>query len=280
MAGKCAVVTGSASGLGYGLSVALAERGMNVVVADWNGEGAERTAGELKELGVDAIAVHTDVSNMDSVNRLADVAYEYFGSVQLLVNNAAVHRAGPLWETPVEDWDWLIGVNLKGIIHGVNAFLPRMMAQADERHIVMTSSTNGLWIMPRQGAYNTTKYAVVGLAEALADDLALEGITVSVICPGPMQTHLGQNPPPSGTGQGPVYTAKLWHMMATWPMLQPLEVGRIVRAAIEANEFWILPHAQGLEEIEARHRGLSAAFQRRISRGEELASLIGREGTV
>jgi NAD(P)-dependent dehydrogenase (short-subunit alcohol dehydrogenase family) len=280
MAGKCAVVTGSASGMGYGLSLALAEHGMNVVVADWNVKGAERTSAELRELGVDAIAVDTDVSNVDSVKHLADVAYEHFGSVQLLVNNAAVHRAGPLWETPVEDWDWLIGVNLKGVINGLNAFLPRMMSQVDERHIVMTSSTNGLWIMPRQGAYNTTKYAVVGLAEALADDLAIEGITVSVVCPGPMQTHLGQNPPPSGRSQGPVYTTKLWHMMATWPMLEPLEVGRIVRSAIEANEFWILPHAQGLEEIEARHQSLTAAFQRRIARGPELAALIGRKGTV
>jgi NAD(P)-dependent dehydrogenase (short-subunit alcohol dehydrogenase family) len=273
-------VTGSASGMGHGLSMALAERGMNVVVADWNADGAERTAVDLKQLGVDAIAVHTDVSNVDSVNHLADVAFEQFGSVQLLVNNAAVHRAGPLWETPVEDWDWLIGVNLKGIIHGLNAFLPRMMCQADERHIVMTASTNGLWIMPRQGAYNTTKYAVVGLAEALANDLDLEGITVSVVCPGPMRTHLGQNPPPSGTGQGPVYTAKLRQMMATWPMLEPLEAGRIVRSAIEANEFWIFPHAQGLEEIEERYRSLTAAFQRRIARGPELASLIGRKGTV
>jgi NAD(P)-dependent dehydrogenase (short-subunit alcohol dehydrogenase family) len=278
MSGQCGVVTGSASGLGYGLSLALAERGMNLVIADRDADGADRTAREVTARGVDTIAVPTDVSNLDAVHRLADVAYERFGSVQLLVNNAAVYRSGPLWEMPPEDWDWLISVNLKGIINGLTAFLPRMIDQSDERHIVMSSSTNGLWIMPGQGAYNTTKYAVVGLAEALADDLAPLGIAVSVICPGPMQTRLGSSSrPPSMVGQEeipnlPPDTEKLRQMMATWPMLDPADAGRIVCHGIEENEFWILTHAQGLDEIEARHRGLRAAFDRRAANEPKLAS--------
>lgn len=280
MSSRCAVITGAGSGMGYGLSLALAERGMNLVIADWNVEGAEQTVAEVKGYGVDAIAVPTDVSRFDSVVHLADVAYGHFGSVQLLVSNAAVYRSGALWETPAEDWDWLIDVNVKGMVHAVNAFVPRMLSQSDERHVVLSSSTNGLWIMPRQGAYNTTKYAVVGIAEALADDLASEDIAVSVICPGPMRTHLGQSKPPSGHQSGPEYPERLRQLLATWPMLEPLEVGRIVRNSIEENEFWILPHAQGLDEIETKHRGLLDAFQRRIDNGPKLASIIGRQGTI
>src|SRR6266478_4217563 len=99
MSGKCGVITGAASGLGYGLALALADKGMNLVIADWNGEGAERTAAEVKNRGVDAVAVETDVASSDAVDRLAVVAYERFGSVQLLVNNAAVSTHGPLWQT-------------------------------------------------------------------------------------------------------------------------------------------------------------------------------------
>jgi NAD(P)-dependent dehydrogenase (short-subunit alcohol dehydrogenase family) len=281
--GECGVITGSASGLGYGLSIALAERGMNVVIADKDTEGAERTAAEARTYGVDAVAVPTDVSNLDSMLRLAHVADERFGSVQLLVNNAAVYRSGPLWEMPPEDWDWLIRVNIKGVLNGLSAFLPRMMAQSGQRHIVISSSTNGLWIMPGQGAYNTTKYAVAGLAEALADDLAPQGISVSVICPGPMRTRLGQSStPPSMIGKEelqnlPADTEKLRQMMATWPMYEPLDVGRIVRNAIEDDEFWILTHAQGLEEIEARHESLKAAFGRRVANEAKLNRLLARD---
>jgi len=259
---------------------------MNLVLADRDAVGAARTAVEVQGRGVDAIAVPTDVSNLDAVTLLADTAYERFGSVQLLVSNAAVYRSGRLWEMPPEDWDWLISVNLRGVINALNAFLPRMMTQSDERHIVMTSSTNGLWIMPGQGAYNTTKYAVVGLAEALADDLGPLGIAVSVICPGPMQTRLGSSSrPPSMVGQEetpnlPPDTEKLRQMMATWPVLDPVDAGRIVRHGIEENAFWILTHAQGLEEIEARHQSLKAAFDRRVADEAKLASVLAAGGAT
>jgi NAD(P)-dependent dehydrogenase (short-subunit alcohol dehydrogenase family) len=280
LSGKCGVVTGAASGLGYGLALALAERGMNLVIADWDAEGADRAATAARAKGVDAVAVETDVSSLDTVQHLADVAYERHGGVQLLVNNAAVSRPGRLWEISAEDWQWVMDINVTGVINGLIAFLPRMMAQSDERHIAITSSTNGLWTMPKQGAYNMTKYALVGLSEALADDLAPHGITVSVICPGPMRTRLGANSRPPSLGGQSIQSQrtasdrpeKLRQMLATWPTLEPEEAGRIACNGIEEGEFWILTHAEGLEEIEARHQGLKEAFERRAAKETVLRS--------
>lgn len=273
MSGRCGVIAGTGTGLGYGLAVAIAKRGMNVVVADWNPDFAEQAASDVRALGVRALAVTTDVSDPQAVERLAEASYEEFGSVQLLIINAGVHRIGPLWETPFEDWMWMTSINNGGSINAMNSFIPRMLRQDGERHIVMTASTNGLWIMPNQGAYNATKYALVGLAEALADDLRNTDIAVSVICPGPMfGGQMGYGRPPSfrdapapefDLDDDSTMPAKLREMLRTWPGMQPSESGEMACRGIEQGEFWILTHAEGLEEIDARHRQLEEAFARR-----------------
>ena len=267
---KCAVITGTASGLGRGLAFVLAERGMKIVAADWDHDGVAQTARDIESKGGKAIAVHTDVSDPASVQDLADKAYNAFGSVQLLVNNAAVTHRAPLWETDAEDWRWMLSINVEGVAHGVNAFVPRMLQQKDDRHVVITSSTNGLWIMPGQGTYNTTKYALIGLSEALADDLASSGINVSVICPGPMNTEMGyRSKPPSLKGAPsmttPPDTPELREMYETWKILEPTDAARIVVRGIEEEAFYILTHKAGWEKIAERHQRMADAFKRRAT---------------
>jgi NAD(P)-dependent dehydrogenase (short-subunit alcohol dehydrogenase family) len=248
--------------------LALAARGTHVVAADRDRTGVERTAEDVRMLGVRGLAVHTDVSDPTSVQALADTAYDAFGSVQLLVNNAAVTQRAPLWETPAEDWRWMLSINVEGVAHGVNAFLPRMLHQPGERHVVITSSTNGLWIMPGQGTYNTTKYALIGLSEALADDVAPYGIKVSVVCPGPMNTEMGFRSRPPSKGGAPAMTEmprfkELEEMLETWGILEPTDAGRVVLRGIEDEEFYILTHKAGWEKIAERHQRLKEAFERR-----------------
>jgi NAD(P)-dependent dehydrogenase (short-subunit alcohol dehydrogenase family) len=268
-ADQSAVITGAASGLGRGLALALAARGTRVVAADQDRSGVERTAEEVRALGVKALAVHADVSDPASVLALADRAYEAFGSVQLLVNNAAVvTQRAPLWETPAQDWRWMLSINVEGVAHGLNAFVPRMLRQPGERHVVITSSTNGLWIMPGQGAYNTSKYALIGLSEALADDLAPYGMKVSVVCPGPMNTEMGFRSRPPSRGGAPAMAEmprfkELDEMLETWGILEPKEAGSLVLRGIEDEEFYILTHKAGWEKIAERHQRLREAFERR-----------------
>jgi NAD(P)-dependent dehydrogenase (short-subunit alcohol dehydrogenase family) len=274
MSGKCGVIAGTGTGLGYGLALAVAKRGMNVVVADWNSAFAEQAAADARALGVRALAFPTDVSDPQAVERLAEASYREFGSVELVVNNAGVYRNGPLWQTPFQDWMWLTGINNGGTINAINSFIPRMMRQDGEQHFVITASTNGLWIMPNQGAYNATKYALVGLAEALADDLqqADASIAVSVICPGPMiggsmglldrAPSLADTPAPAALDEATM-PEKLREMMRTWPLMEPSDSGEMACRGIEQGEFYILTHAEGIEEIDARHRMLQNAFARR-----------------
>jgi len=181
-AGKCAVITGGGNGLGSGMALALAERGMNIVIADRDDEGAAKTATEARGRGVEVLTVNVDVADPAAVEQLAAAAYDRFGSVQLLMNNAAVWQRGALAEMSSADWRWMSSINLEGPANGIRAFVPRMLRQSGERHISITSSTNGLWMLPGQGGYNLIKYALIGMAEALELELRDHGIGVSVIC--------------------------------------------------------------------------------------------------
>jgi NAD(P)-dependent dehydrogenase (short-subunit alcohol dehydrogenase family) len=269
--GKCAVLTGAANGLGRGLALALASRGTNVVIADRDATAAARTAKDAAALGVKAVAVPTDVSVPASLQSLADAAYHQFGSVQLFVSNAAVWIRRPLWQMTPEDWRWLLNINVEGVANSLSTFVPRMMAQAGEKHVVITGSTNGLWTMPGQGAYNATKYALTGIAEGLAADVEPLGMKVSLICPGPMNTEMGRrSQPPSLNGatslsQMPDVPKELQDMVETWGMLDHMDAGRIALRGIEEEEFYIFTHAAGWDEIGPRHDRIAAALKRRAA---------------
>jgi NAD(P)-dependent dehydrogenase (short-subunit alcohol dehydrogenase family) len=268
-AGKCAVITGGGNGLGSGMAIALAERGMNIVIADRDDQGAEKTAAEVRNFGVEALTVKVDVADPAAVEQLAATAYERFGSVQLLMNNAAVWERGALADMSSADWQWMSSVNLAGPANGIRAFVPRMLRQDGERHISITSSTNGLWMLPGQGAYNTIKYALIGMAEALELELREQGISVSVICPGPMATEMARlSRPPSLGGDSSAsqlteVPPELAEMFASWGMQSPAEAGRNAVRGLADGEFYILTHAQGWPEIEPRFERLREAFRRR-----------------
>ena len=192
---RVAVITGGASGIGRAIGLALADAGAHVVVADIDTKLAQQTAGEIAGRGVRSLAVETDVAERDSVEALAARAYEECGAVHLLFNNAGVAMHGSLAEMSEQDWQWVLSVNLWGQLHGVRAFLPRIREQIRRdgggAHIVNTASLNGVVARNNaHGVYTASKYAVVGYSFVLREELAAEGIGVSVLCPSMMDTGL------------------------------------------------------------------------------------------
>jgi NAD(P)-dependent dehydrogenase (short-subunit alcohol dehydrogenase family) len=188
---RVAVVTGAASGIGRALADRFAAEGMKVVLADVEEEALRLAEAEFREKGVDVLGVRTDVSKAEEIERLAQQTLDAFGAVHIVCNNAGVAGAwGPTWANTLDDWNWIVGVNLWGVIHGVRAFVPIMLEQGDEGHIVNTASLAGL--MPGRGIYGVTKQAVVALSESLYNDLKVADakIGVSVLCPGWVDTNI------------------------------------------------------------------------------------------
>lgn len=190
--GKVAVITGGAEGIGKALAIMAASKGMKLVLADIDAAKLDATVAEFNAQGVEAIGVRTDVSKADQVDRLAEAAFERFGNVHLLVNNAGVACAKPVWETTPGDWEWVVGVNLYGVTNGLRSFIPRMLAKGEEGHIVNTASMAGLISSPSLAAYNATKHAVVTISEGLYHDLKLRNakIGASVLCPKWVKTRI------------------------------------------------------------------------------------------
>lgn len=189
--GKVAVVTGGASGIGRGMAERFGEEGMKVVLADVEEQALRQAEAEFREKGVDVLGVLTDVSKPEDIEKLAQEALDAFGKVHVVCNNAGVAGAwGPTWENTLDDWNWIMGVNLWGVIYGVRTFLPIMLKQEEEGHIVNTASLAGL--MPGQGIYGVTKQAVVALSESLYNELHLMNakVGVSVLCPGWVNTNI------------------------------------------------------------------------------------------
>jgi NAD(P)-dependent dehydrogenase (short-subunit alcohol dehydrogenase family) len=188
---KVAVVTGGASGIGRAMAERFGAEGMKVVLADVEEQALRQAEAEFREKGVDVLGVLTDVSKPEELEKLAQQTLNAFGAVHIVCNNAGVAGAwGPTWENTLEDWNWIVGVNLWGVIHGVRTFLPIMLQQGEEGHIVNTASVAGL--MPGRGIYGVTKQAVVALSESLYNELKLAEakVGVSVLCPGWVDTKI------------------------------------------------------------------------------------------
>lgn len=237
--GRIAVVTGGGSGIGRALVHAFAGEGMHVVVADIEREAAETVAAEVRRQEVRTLAVPTDVADPASVQALADRAEREFGRVNVLCNNAGVYLAGSLAEATREQWDWLLAVNLLGVIEGVRAFLPLLRkAGAGEAQIVNTASGAGLSAVPGIGVYTTTKYAVVGYTESLRRDLAPEGIGVSVLCPGGVNTRIFDAARNRQARFGGPSTASE-SRTATIRQREPEEVAALVVSGIKENRLYL-----------------------------------------
>ncbi len=238
---KVAVVTGAGSGIGRAIALALAEGGTHVVVADIQQSTADETAKLVCDAGVRSIAVQCDVSDMASVTALADRAYDEFGEVHILCNNAgsSIRPYRNILDTTAEDWRFLLGINLWGVVHGLLVFLPRMRMQQGEKHVVNTASLAGMLPMEGHSIYSTSKAAVLTLSDIIASELAPYGFGVTNFCPGPVPTNLGANvariwkDAAAGPGREfePVETPTMTRV-ESWPMPSVESVGVMVRNAI------------------------------------------------
>lgn len=230
------VVTGAGSGLGRALCLHLAARDARIIVSDVNVNAAEETVKLMK--GGEGIVVPCDVARATEVEKLADEAYRRFGGVDLLVNNAGVAVAGEIGEVPLSDWEWIVGVNLWGVIHGCHSFAPRMRKEKSG-HILNVASAAGLLSGPLMAPYNVTKAGVVALSETLRADLAGDGVGVSVLCPTFFQTNIG------ASGRGAEHLKPVVAELMAAGKLSAGDVARIAIDACDRNELYISPHADG-----------------------------------
>jgi len=193
LSGKTAVVTGAASGIGRALVAKFAAAGCRVVAADVDAAGLDETRKQAEAAGAEAVAVHCDVTRQDNLDACADAAYEAFGAVHVLCNNAGVLSGGSCWELPLEDYQWQIAVNTLGPIHGVRSFVPRMLAQETEGHVVNTASMAALTSMPLSGAYCLSKHACLAFTESLYHELKETPLGVSALCPELINTGIAES---------------------------------------------------------------------------------------
>jgi NAD(P)-dependent dehydrogenase (short-subunit alcohol dehydrogenase family) len=265
--GKTAYVSGAASGIGFGMVTALAQAGANVAMIDIRADALAEARARLHNVSGQLETYVSDVSDPAVLAATAGEIEARFGPLHILCNNAGVSMLGtPLDEIPQADWDWVIDVNIKGVINGIKAFVPGMKAHGQGGHIVNTASIAGLQVNPnfRTGAYSMTKYAVVALSEALEQELAEHGIGVSVLCPAAVDTgiHLSARSRPDRLG-GP-FERKADHFMGDLIKdgLRPEQVGARVVQAIKDGEFYILTHSSPREWVERRFQRVMAAFDR------------------
>jgi NAD(P)-dependent dehydrogenase (short-subunit alcohol dehydrogenase family) len=254
--GKTAVVTGAASGIGKALSLAFAGRGANIVMADVEAASLEAARLEVAATGAEVIGVPTDVTKEDQVEALADTAWDRFGAVHVVCNNAGVLIRGSMLDADRKDWEWILGVNLWGVIHGVRAFAPRMAASGEEGHIVNTASEAGHFAGDGYSVYNTSKFAVVGLTESLARDLRNTKIGVSMLCPGQVETGIFTNTNRPSDFQKDAAEIPMDRRVAE-NVMEPADVAAKVITGIEAGAIYVFSHEdEGRMLIEKRHARL------------------------
>jgi len=256
--GKVAVITGAASGIGFGLAERCAQEGMKVVLAGINEGTLKKAEKDIKKTGATTLVVKCDVSKAADVERLAKKTIDAFGAVHLLVNNAGVAAGSTVWESTLADWEWTLDVNLWGVIYGLHFFVPIMLRQNDECYIVNTSSGFGFFTSPGNSPYIISKHAVVALSETLYREMEQGGhhVGVSVLCPGVVNTNImecARNRPKelqNKPGEGMDMTdPKVQEMRETFKQIfangmLPQRVADIVFKAIREKKFYILPNME------------------------------------
>ena len=262
---KVAVVTGAASGIGREIAYHCAKEGMKVVLSDVEEQALAAAEKDMADVGVDVLAMRVDVAKADEVEKLAMTTYDQFGATHLLFNNAGVGGTlGLIWEATLFDWKWVLGVNLWGVIHGIRSFVPRMIEQDADGHIVNTASVSGLITPPVQGVYNVSKHGIVALSETLSHELTMRKtkLKVSVLCPGYVNTRVLdcernrpedlQNDPTElkGHPEYDAYVESVEQQIRTG--LDPKRVAELVFDAIREEKFYIHTHEQLKKFIRGR----------------------------
>ncbi|MDZ7652189.1 MAG: SDR family oxidoreductase [Burkholderiaceae bacterium] len=260
-AGKVAVITGAGSGFGREFARHAHRLGMKLVLADVQRDALNAVVAELGDAGATVIGDVVDVARGEDVQRLADRAFAEMGGVHLLFNNAGVGSGGLVWENSDRDWQWVLGVNLWGVVHGIRHFVPRMIAGGAPGHVINTASVAGLVCAPNMGVYNVSKHAVVALTETLQHDLRLAGarLRVSLLCPAYVPTGIAQshrNRPDELRADPPTASQRAAHTAITKAVdsgrLSATEVAAMTFEAIAADRFYVLTHPQILPTVQLR----------------------------
>lgn len=266
LSNKTAIVTGAASGIGAATAKLLAQQGMHVVLADIQAEPLEQCRQQCADEGLSVAAYVTDVSDPDSVKALADFAEQTFGDIYVAFNNAGIAMHGvPMEEMRLQDWQWVIDVNIKSVVHGIHHILPRIRKHGQAAHFINTASIGGLQVNPNwlTGAYSMTKYAVLAMSEGLRNELAATPVNVSVVCPGAVVTDFGSaSSRPLRLG-GP--TQRPEQEFLTEALISvgvsPDFVARRIWQAMQNEEFFIFTDRAAVPVIEDRHQRILQAFK-------------------
>lgn len=264
VSGKTAVITGGASGIGFGMAQVFADAGMNIVLLDIEAGALADAAGSLRTKGASVETLVVDVTDREAMAQAAKDATKAFGAVHLLCNNAGVNVMAPISELSYKDWDWVMGVNVNGVVNGVMSFLSELTRHGSDAYIVNTASVGGLIGMPSLSIYNTSKFAVVGFSEALRADLAEAGVGVSVLCPGVVRSNLASSERnrPSHMKDKPDDGVALDASANSLEMgTDPVDLGRRVLQSIQAGEFFICTHPEFREVLQKRAAAIGASFQ-------------------
>ncbi len=272
--GRGAVITGGASGIGFACAQEFTRRGARVVLADINQFALDTAIDRLRAEGAEAHGVVCDVTKLEAVEHLAEESFRLLGEVNLVFNNAGIAYAAPISDVTHGDWRWVIDVDLWGPIHGVEAFLPRMIEQGGDRHIMFTSSFAGLVSNAGLGPYCVAKFGVVALAESLSRELKGQGIGVSVLCPMILDTPIMTN---SERTRSDAYGTRTHSDEAvqglaavvtpTDETVRPEDVARLTADAVVANRLYILPHRASRESIRRRFERIERAFDEQVAQG-------------
>jgi NAD(P)-dependent dehydrogenase (short-subunit alcohol dehydrogenase family) len=268
-AGKVAVVTGAGSGFGRELARITARERMKLVLADVQQDALDEATAEARASGAEAIGVRTDVSSAADVDRLAARTVEAFGGAHLLFNNAGVGgRGGFAWEASLQDWQWVLGVNLMGVVHGIRSFVPLMLKQDCECHVVNTASAAGLVSAPLMAVYNVSKHGVVTLTETLLHDLraANAKVSASVLCPAFVPTNIvrsERNRPADLADDAPPTPSQIAaraqsEKAVSSGRLSAAEVARMTFDAVRENRFYVITHPKMLATVELRMQDILA----------------------
>ena len=271
--GKVAVVTGSGSGIGKAIALSLAKEGADVVLADINEAGMKEVSEEITKLGRKTLSVKTNVAKLESIQNLFDQTLAKMGKVDILVNNAGVHMSGPFNKVTLDDWKWMMDINVWSVIYGVHVFLPYFLEKG-AGHIVNTASIAGqVGVLDAAVPYTTTKFAVVGFSESLALFLNKKGIGVTVICPGVVETNIGKGSRRIKAEDGlDEAREKLYASFSENPQSRPQrpfqvisarDVGNMAANAIKENKFLVITHEEDKKNIQKRADDIQRLIQRR-----------------